>query len=149
MGLFSIFSQSKKAKTNDVTQLGGNEDKAASQGDSSQLGSSAGKAAVQCDGTKMVITKVKLVKESVDNSQGIQSISVLGTGCKSCHALFKVTQEAVSNLGLSVEVKHISDLEKIMAHGLISTPALEVNGKIISSGKVLKVKDVESLLGKV
>lgn len=133
MGLFSIFSQSKKDKTNDVTQLGSSEGKAASQG----------------DGTKMVITKVKLVKESVDNSQGIQSISVLGTGCKSCHALFKVTQEAVSNLGLSVEVKHISDLEKIMAHGLISTPALEVNGKIISSGKVLKVKDVESLLGKV
>ena len=74
------------------------------------------------------------------------SIKVLGSGCKSCHELYENTKEAVKNAGLSVEVDYITDLEKVMGDGIISMPALVVNEKVVSMGKVLKTADVEKLL---
>ena len=75
------------------------------------------------------------------------SIKVLGSGCKSCHELYENTTEAVKNAGLSVEVEYITDLEKVMGYGVMSMPGLVVNEKVVSMGKVLKVADVEKLLG--
>lgn len=74
------------------------------------------------------------------------SIKVLGSGCKSCHELYENTKEAVKNAGLSVEVEYITDMEKIMGYGVMSMPALVVNEKVVSMGKVLKAEDVEKLL---
>ena len=77
------------------------------------------------------------------------SIKVLGAGCKSCHEMYENTKEAVKNAGLSVEVEYITDMEKVMGYGVMSMPALVINEKVVSMGKVLKVADVEKLLHKL
>lgn len=77
------------------------------------------------------------------------SIKVLGSGCKNCHDLFEATKAAVKNMRLAVEVEYVTDMEKIMEYGVMSMPALVVNEKVVSMGKVLKATDVEKLLHKV
>ena len=77
---------------------------------------------------------------------GICCIMVLGSGCKSCHALYEATKEAVKKLDLPLEVEYITDMEKIMAYGVMRMPALVVNEKVVSMGKVLKAADIEKLL---
>ena len=80
---------------------------------------------------------------------GICCIKVLGSGCASCHALYENTKEAVQKIGLSVEVEYVTDMQKIMEYGVMSMPALIVNEKVASMGKVLKPADVEKLLHKL
>ena len=80
--------------------------------------------------------------------EGICCIKVLGAGCKACHEQYDNVKAAVGNLGLSVEVEYITDMEKIMNYGVMSMPAIVVNEKVVSAGKVLKVADVETLLKK-
>ena len=81
--------------------------------------------------------------------EGICCVKVLGAGCKSCHELYENTKAAVSSLGLNVEVEYITDMEKIMAYGVMSMPAIVVNEQAVSMGKVLKSADVEKLLRKL
>lgn len=80
---------------------------------------------------------------------GICCVKVLGSGCKSCHALWEASKAAVQNIGLNVEVEYVTDMEKIMGYGVMSMPALVVNEKVVSMGKVLKAADVEKLLRKL
>ena len=79
----------------------------------------------------------------------VRSIKVLGSGCKNCHALLENAQEAVRALSLPVEVEYITDMEKVMGYGVMSMPAIVVNEKVVSMGKVLKAADVEKLLHKL
>lgn len=79
---------------------------------------------------------------------GICCIKVLGAGCKSCHEQFENAQAAVKALGLPAEVEYITDMEKVMEYGVMSMPAIVVNDKVVSMGKVLKAEDVEKLLHK-
>lgn len=78
----------------------------------------------------------------------IKSIKVLGAGCKSCHEQYKYAKEAVKAMGLSVEVEYITDMEKVMTYGAMRMPALVVNQKVVSMGKVLKPADILKLLQK-
>ena len=80
---------------------------------------------------------------------GICCIKVLGAGCASCHTLYENTQAAVKVMGLAVKVEYIADLQKVMEYGVMSIPALVVNDKVLSRGKVLKVEDIQKLLGKL
>ncbi len=80
---------------------------------------------------------------------GICCIKVLGAGCKSCHEQYEYAKEAVKNMGLSVEVEYITDMEKVMEYGVMSMPAIVVNDKVVSFGKVLKSADVEKLIHKL
>ncbi len=80
---------------------------------------------------------------------GICCIKVLGAGCSSCHQQYEYAKEAVKNMGLSVEVEYITDMEKVMEYGVMSMPALVVNEKVVSMGKVLKAADVEKLFKKL
>lgn len=80
---------------------------------------------------------------------GKNTIKVLGSGCKNCHDLFEASKVAVKNLGLDRAVEYVTDMEKIMEYGVMSMPALVVNEKVISMGKVLKAADVEKLLRKL
>ena len=73
-------------------------------------------------------------------------IKVLGAGCKACHQQYEYTKEAVRNLGLTIEVEYITDMEKIMEYGVMSMPAIVVNEKVVAFGKVLKVAEIEKLL---
>ena len=82
-------------------------------------------------------------------ASGETSIKVLGAGCKSCHEQYENAKAAVKALGLPVEVEYITDMEKVMAYGVMSMPAIVVNEKVVSMGKVLKTADVEKLLRKL
>ena len=82
-----------------------------------------------------------------DVEGSLTSIKVLGAGCKSCHEMYENTKNAVKNAGLAVEVEYITDLEEVMGYGVMSMPALVINEKVVSMGKVLKAADVEKLLG--
>ena len=80
--------------------------------------------------------------------EGICCIKVLGAGCRSCHEQYENVKKAVAEMGLSAEVEYITDMEKVMSYGVMSMPALVVNEKVVSQGKVLKSADVEKLLHK-
>ena len=84
-----------------------------------------------------------------DTANGITNIKVLGAGCKSCHEQYENAKAAVQALGLNVEVEYITDMEKVMAYGVMSMPAIVVNDQVVSMGKVLKAADVEKLLRKL
>ncbi|MDD5947673.1 MAG: thioredoxin family protein [Oscillospiraceae bacterium] len=78
----------------------------------------------------------------------INSIKVLGAGCKSCHQQYEYAKKAVAETGLSVEVAYITDMEEIVAYGVTSMPAIVINEKVVAMGKVLKPADVVKLLAK-
>ncbi len=84
-----------------------------------------------------------------DAASGLVNIKVLGAGCKSCHEQYENAKTAVKAMGLSVEVEYITDMEKVMGYGVMSMPAIVVNDKVVSMGKVLKAADVEKLLHKL
>lgn len=73
-------------------------------------------------------------------------IEVLGTGCKKCKQLYQAVQDAVDTKGIDAELVKVEDLKDIMAHGVMSTPALVIDGKVVSSGKVLKAKMIAEML---
>ena len=79
---------------------------------------------------------------------GICCVKVLGAGCRACHEQYENAKTAVKALGLDVEVEYITDMEKVMGYGVMSMPAIVVNEKVVSMGKVLKAADVETLLRK-
>ena len=78
--------------------------------------------------------------------KGICCVKVLGAGCKSCHEQYENAKAAVKAMGLDLEVEYITDMEKVMTYGVMSMPAIVVNEKVVSMGKVLKAADVEKLL---
>ena len=80
--------------------------------------------------------------------EGICCVKVLGAGCKTCHAQYENAKAAVQALGLNVEVEYITDMEKVMEYGVMSMPAIVVNDKVVSMGKLLKAAEVEKLLQK-
>ncbi len=79
-------------------------------------------------------------------TDGICCVKVLGAGCKSCHELYKYTQEAMKKMNIDVEVEYITDMKQIMTYGVMSMPALVVNEKVVSMGKVLKTAEVEKII---
>lgn len=100
-------------------------------------------------GKKKEENKKSAVSATNETQTQINCIKVLGAGCKSCHTQYENAKEAVKNMGMSVEVEYITDMEKVMAYGVMSMPALVVNEKVVSMGKVLKAADVENLLKKL
>ncbi len=76
-------------------------------------------------------------------------IKVLGSDCVSCHAQYENAKETIKQMGLSVEVEYVTDLQKVMEYGVMSMPALVVNEKVVSMGKVLKSAEIEKLLHKL
>ena len=92
----------------------------------------------------------KITNDRCSEAQnGICCIKVLGAGCKFCHEQYENAKEAVKSMGLSVEVEYITDMQKVMEYGVMSMPAIVVNEKVVSMGKVLKAADVEKLLHKL
>ena len=73
-------------------------------------------------------------------------IKILGSGCKKCVTLTENTQAALGDLGLTAEVVKVTDFTAIAAHGVMSTPALVIDDKVVSVGKVLSSAEVAALL---
>ena len=92
-------------------------------------------------------TEAKATSECCGKTvDGICCVKVLGAGCKSCHEQYENAKQAVKNMGLDLDVEYITDMEKVMAYGAMSMPALVVNEQVVSVGRVLKSVDVEKLL---
>ena len=73
-------------------------------------------------------------------------IKVLGAGCKSCHQLFEQVKDAVDTACIDAEVEYVTDMQTIAGYGIMRMPAIVVDGKVVSSGKVLKPAAVKELL---
>lgn len=76
------------------------------------------------------------------------SVKVLGSGCAKCNQLEAATKEALEQLGMDTTIEHVTDFAKIAEYGVMSTPALVVDGKVVSYGKVLKAEEVIDILKK-
>ncbi|WP_101910098.1 thioredoxin family protein [Marasmitruncus massiliensis] len=77
------------------------------------------------------------------------SVKILGSGCTKCNQLEAATKAALEQLGMDTMIDHVSDFSQIAAYGVMSTPALVVDGKVVSYGKVLKTEEVIKILQKV
>lgn len=75
-------------------------------------------------------------------------IKVLGSGCKKCNELEANTKEALMELGMDTKVAHVTDFAEIAAYGVMTTPALVVDGKVVAYGKVLKKNEIMEILKK-
>ncbi len=75
-------------------------------------------------------------------------IKVLGTGCTKCKALEKATKEAVEKTGIKATVTKVEDIVEIMQFGVMTTPALVVDGEVVVKGKVPSVNELSKLLTK-
>lgn len=73
-------------------------------------------------------------------------IEILGTGCAKCKRLFDNVQAAVKELGIAAEVVKVGDLDAIVEAGVMLTPALIINGEVVSEGRVADVNEIKSLL---
>ena len=74
------------------------------------------------------------------------NIKVLGGGCCKCENLLEAVKEAVAEKGGDAEIEYITDMARIMEYGIMSTPALTIDNKIVSMGRVLKAKEVLRLI---
>ena len=74
------------------------------------------------------------------------NIKVLGGGCKCCEAILASVKEAVAAKEINAEIEYITYMEKILEFGVMSTPALMIDGKIVSAGRSLKTKDIEKFI---
>ena len=97
---------------------------------------------------KEAATKVmdKVEQTCGEALSGLFNIKVLGSGCKNCHNLLEAASHAVDKLGLPVKVEYVTDMAEVAKYGAMRMPALVVNDKVVSMGKVLKADEVESLL---
>jgi small redox-active disulfide protein 2 len=75
-------------------------------------------------------------------------IKVLGPGCPRCQQTEKIVKEAVAEAGVDAQVEKITDIMKIMTFGVISTPAVVVDGQVKSSGKIPKKEEVKNWIKK-
>ena len=75
-------------------------------------------------------------------------IKVLGSGCAKCNALEDAVRAALAELGRDTAIDHVTNFAQIAACGVMTTPALVVNGKVVSYGKVLKKDEAKALLQK-
>ncbi|WP_455756100.1 thioredoxin family protein [Sulfurimonas sp.] len=73
-------------------------------------------------------------------------IEVLGTGCAKCKALEEVAKQAISKVGGFHSVEKVEDIQKIMDYGVMNTPGLVIDGVVKSTGKLLSVEEVLSLM---
>jgi len=76
-------------------------------------------------------------------------IKILGSGCKNCVALKENTEVALKETGIEAEVVKVEEIKDIIAYGVMQTPALVIDEKVVSFGKVLKPKDIVKILEKV
>ncbi len=77
----------------------------------------------------------------------MKKIQILGTGCAKCEKLAENTRQAANNLGLDYRMEKVTDINQIIAFGIMTTPGLAVDGKVLVTGKVSSPADLEKLLG--
>ena len=76
------------------------------------------------------------------------NIKVLGIGCCNCVKLYENTQDAVKDLGIEANIEKVEDMAKIMEYGVMRTPALVINEKVVVQGRIPKKDEIKKLLQK-
>jgi small redox-active disulfide protein 2 len=74
-------------------------------------------------------------------------IEILGTGCAKCHKLDELVRATVKEAGISAEITKVEDIKKIMTYGVMTTPALVIDGKVKVTGKVPSIAEIKELMG--
>lgn len=92
-------------------------------------------------------TPEALAQAEADKASG--GVKVLGSGCAKCNALEQAALEALTELGMETAIDHVTDFTQIAAYGVMTTPALVVDGKVVSYGRVLKKDEAKALIQKV
>jgi small redox-active disulfide protein 2 len=75
-------------------------------------------------------------------------IKVLGTGCSKCKALEKIVINSLAELDINADVSKVEDIMKIIEYGVIRTPALVINGKVVISGYLPDKNEIKNLITK-
>jgi small redox-active disulfide protein 2 len=75
------------------------------------------------------------------------NIKILGIGCAKCQQLEKLAREAVAEAGVAAVVEHVTDFKEIAGYGVFSTPAVVVDGKVKSVGKIPKKEEILAWIG--
>ena len=75
-------------------------------------------------------------------------IEILGVGCYKCKQLTANAETAVKELNIPAEISKVSDIGKIVEYGVMTTPALAVDGAVVSAGKVLSKEEIKKILVK-
>jgi len=75
-------------------------------------------------------------------------IEILGVGCPKCKQLTANAEAAAKELGICVEISKINDITKITEYGVMMTPALAIDGTVVSSGKVLSKEEIKKIVSK-
>ena len=76
----------------------------------------------------------------------MKKIQILGTGCPKCKLLMANAETAIQTLGLEAQIEKVEKIVDIMKFGVMSTPALVVDGQVKSVGKVLSPDDIKKYL---
>lgn len=84
--------------------------------------------------------------QTPSTGDGQARVKILGSGCKKCNQLEDAAREALEQLGMDTSIDHVTDFSQIAAYGVMTTPALVADGKVLSYGKVLSTKEVVKLL---
>jgi len=76
----------------------------------------------------------------------LKNLQVFGSGCPTCKKLFELTKQAITELGLDVEVKYSTDIQKIIELGVVSSPILVIDGQVVLSGQLPSLEKIKELL---
>lgn len=76
------------------------------------------------------------------------NIKVLGTGCSNCKTLEKLVRSTVEEMKIEATIEKVEDIQKIMGYGIMRTPGLVINEKVVLSGKVPSAKELIELIEK-
>jgi len=74
-------------------------------------------------------------------------IEILGMGCATCNKLEDSVRLAISEMGIDAQIEHVKDIKKIMTYGVMTTPALVVDGKVKAAGKIPSLSDIKQMIG--
>jgi len=80
--------------------------------------------------------------------KSIMEIKVLGTGCTNCKTLEKAVNSVVAEMKIEATVTKEEDIQKIMSYGIMRTPGLVINGKVVLSGRVPNSKELREIIEK-
>lgn len=87
-----------------------------------------------------------VILRTTNKNQLNMEIKVLGTGCVKCKSLEKLTNEVIAESGIAASVEKIEDIYKIMQFGVMSTPALVINQKVVLSGRLPSAAELKEII---